>query len=171
MRGGTIDTMSDPQLTHLDEDGRAAMVDVSAKAETQRRAVAEAVVCMRPETVRAIQGGKLAKGDALAVARIAGIQGAKKTADLIPLCHPLRIQDVRVDLTPGADRVVIRTEVRAIDRTGVEMEAMTAASVAGLALYDMIKGVDRSAHVASIRLLEKVGGKSGHWQRDASENE
>ncbi len=159
--------MSEPKLTHLDDEGRASMVDVSAKPETARRAVAKAAVHMRPETVAAVDGGTLTKGDALAVARIAGIQGAKKTADLIPLCHPLRIQDVRVDLTPASDRVEIRTEVRAIDRTGVEMEALTAAAVAALALYDMVKGVDRSASIASIRLVEKVGGKSGHWQRDA----
>ena len=145
------------------------MVDVSAKAATLRRAVAEGFVRMRPETVALIQAGGVEKGDALAVARIAGIQGAKRTSDLVPLCHPLRLDRVGVTLEPeGADRFRIEAEVVAVDRTGVEMEALTAVAAAALTLYDMIKGVDRSAAISEIRLLTKEGGRSGVWQRPAS---
>ena len=144
------------------------MVDVSAKASTLRRAVAEGFVRMRPETVALIQTGGVEKGDALAVARIAGIQGAKRTSDLVPLCHPLRLDRVSVTLEPeGADRFRIGVEVVAVDRTGVEMEALTAVAAAALTLYDMIKGVDRSATISEIRLLTKEGGRSGVWRRPA----
>jgi cyclic pyranopterin phosphate synthase len=158
--------MAEDRLTHLDTEGRARMVDVSAKPETVRRAVAEGVVSMAPETVARISSGGIGKGDVLALARIAGVQGAKKTSELIPLCHPVWLTDVdvRISLEPTG-RAVIEVEARAVDRTGVEMEAMAGVCAAGLALYDMIKGVDRSAHLASIRLLEKEGGRSGHWMR------
>ncbi len=159
--------MGDPELTHLDEAGRAHMVDVSAKQPTARRAVAEGLVRMQPETVARIVEGDVAKGDALAVARIAGIQGAKRAADLIPLCHPIRLDKVRVELAPGEGGIQVTVEAIAFDRTGVEMEAMAAVSAAGLALYDMIKGVDRSASIADVRLLRKEGGHSGLWVRGA----
>lgn len=146
------------------------MVDVSEKASTQRRAVAEGAVRMDAKTVALVRDGELAKGDVLAVARIAGIQGAKRTSDLIPLCHPLRIDAVDVRVEPeGEDRVTIRAEVRAFDRTGVEMEALSAVSAAALAVIDMVKGVDRLAYVDSIRLLEKEGGRSGTWRRTEAE--
>lgn len=158
--------MNDPRLTHLDAAGRAHMVDVSGKQATLRRAVAEGVVRLQPETVAAIHDGTVAKGDALAVARLAGIQGAKRAADLIPLCHPVRLDKVRVALEPAGDRVRIEVEAIAFDRTGVEMEAMAAVSAAALALYDMVKGMDRSASIAGIRLLLKEGGRSGTWTRE-----
>ena len=161
--------MGDPELTHLDEAGRAHMVDVSAKQPTARRAVAAGLVRMQPATVARVADGQVAKGDALAVARIAGIQGAKRAADLIPLCHPIRLDKVRVELEPGEDGIRITVEAVAFDRTGVEMEAMAAVSAAALALYDMIKGVDRSASIADVRLLRKEGGRSGTWTRDGEE--
>lgn len=153
-------------LPHLDAQGAAHMVDVSEKPHTRRMAVAEARVSMLPETVALIERSELAKGDALAVARIAGIAGAKRAPDLLPLAHPLSLTHVAVELTLEADgvRVVARTQNEG--PTGVEMEAMTAASVAALNLYDMIKGKDRSAEIRSVRLLEKAGGRSGHWIRD-----
>ncbi len=158
--------MPESDLTHLDADGRAHMVDVSEKPATARRAVAAGRVCMQPATVEKIVAGHIEKGDALAVARIAGIQGAKRTADLVPLCHPIRLDHVGVTIEPeGADAMGIRAEARAVDRTGVEMEAMAAVSAAALALYDMIKSVDRSASIEAIRLLTKEGGKSGFWER------
>ena len=167
--------MSEPKLTHLDEAGHAHMVDVSAKQPTARRAVAEGVVRMQAETIDLIEAGGVAKGDALAVARIAGIQGAKRAADLIPLCHPIRLDKVRVAFeSQRGDKPCVRITVEAIafDRTGVEMEAMAAVGAAGLALYDMIKGVDRSASLAGIRLLRKEGGRSGTWTRESgSEDE
>ena len=138
--------MADEDFTHLDEHGRARMVDVSEKPESARRALAEGVVRMSTRTRSRILEGDLPKGDVLAVARLAGIGGAKRTADLIPLCHPLRIQQVTVEAEPrGEAEIRLTAEVRAIDRTGVEMEALTAVSVAALTLYDMIKGVDREA--------------------------
>lgn len=164
--------MTENSLTHQDADGRARMVDVSAKPETPRRAVAEAVVHMQAATRAMLLAGDLPKGDALAVARLAGINGAKETSRLIPLCHPLRLTRVNVDARPeGQDAVKLTVEAIAVDRTGVEMEALTGASVAALALYDMIKGVDRSAFVSGVRLLEKEGGKTGHWVRDAGEED
>lgn len=155
------------KLSHLDESGAARMVDVSAKAVTSRRAVARAEVRLGPESWRVLKAGDNAKGDALAVARLAGIQAAKKTPDLIPLCHPLAITMTRVDLKLIERRRVVRieAEVRCDSKTGVEMEAMTAVSVAALALYDMLKGIDRSIEIGPIRLQSKSGGKSGSWRR------
>lgn len=155
------------ELTHFDEHGAPRMVDVSAKGETSREARARATVRMKEETRRLIVENKVAKGDVLQVARIAGIQAVKRTAELIPLCHPLRITGVDVTLrsdTPG--QVEIETTVRAFDRTGVEMEALTAASVAALTVYDMCKAVDRWMTIERVELMEKSGGKSGHVQRD-----
>ena len=152
-------------LTHLDSQGRANMVDVSDKAQTVREAVAEALVRMRPETLQMIAQGDHPKGDVFAVARIAGIQAAKKTSDLIPLCHPLMLTSVKVELTPeGADAVRITARCKLTGQTGVEMEALTAASVAALTIYDMCKAVDRGMVIESVRLLEKVGGKSGAFK-------
>ena len=152
-------------LTHLDSLGRANMVDVTDKAVTSREAVAEAVVRMRPQTLHMIVSGGHPKGDVFAVARIAGIQAAKKTSDLIPLCHPLMLTSVKVELSAhGDDSVRIQARCKLCGQTGVEMEALTAASVAALTIYDMCKAVDRGMTIESIRLLEKMGGKSGHYQ-------
>ncbi|SDH95572.1 cyclic pyranopterin phosphate synthase [Pseudomonas flavescens] len=154
-------------LTHLDSQGRANMVDVSDKAATVREAVAEARVRMRAETLQMIVDGEHPKGDVFAVARIAGIQAAKKTSDLIPLCHPLMLTSVKVELqADGVDAVLIRARCKLSGQTGVEMEALTAASVAALTLYDMCKAVDRGMLIEQVRLLEKVGGKSGHFLAD-----
>ena len=151
-------------LTHLDAAGAARMVDVSDKSETMRTAIAEAIIRMRPETLALIQSGGMPKGDVLATARIAGIMAAKRTPDLIPLCHPLPITGVTLDLAPsGADSLVIRATVKTTGKTGVEMEALTAASVAALTVYDMCKAVEKGMRIESIRLLEKHGGKSGDW--------
>lgn len=151
-------------LTHLDSQGRANMVDVSDKALTVREAVAEALVRMRTETLQMITQGEHPKGDVFAVARIAGIQAAKKTSDLIPLCHPLMLTSVKVELKPeGTDAVRITARCKLTGQTGVEMEALTAASVAALTIYDMCKAVDRGMVIEAVRLLEKVGGKSGHF--------
>lgn len=154
-------------LTHLDSQGRANMVDVSDKAQTVREAVAEARVRMRPETLQMIAQGEHPKGDVFAVARIAGIQAAKKTSDLIPLCHPLMLTSVKLELMPeGADAVRITARCKLTGQTGVEMEALTAASVAALTIYDMCKAVDRGMVIESVRLLEKVGGKSGAFKAE-----
>ena len=155
-------------LTHLDSQGHAHMVDVSEKDITTRVAHAEAFVEMMPETLALITQGKHKKGDVLAVARIAGIQAAKKCSDLIPLCHPLMLTKVGVDLIPEVEfnRVRIRTVCKLNGRTGVEMEALCAASVAALTLYDMCKAVDRGMTINGLRVMEKQGGKSGHWQAD-----
>ena len=150
-------------LTHIDEHGAARMVDVGAKAVTRRRAVAEAIVRMKPETLAMIVEGRMPKGDVFAVARIAGIQAAKRTPDLIPLCHPLPITSASVELEPLDAAVRITATVVTDAKTGIEMEALTAAAVAGLALYDMCKAVDRGMELASVRLLEKSGGASGTW--------
>ena len=151
-------------LSHLDAAGAARMVDVSDKSETARTATAEAIVRMQPETLALIQERGIAKGDVLATARIAGIMAAKRTPDLIPLCHPLPITGVTVDLTPeGNDALVIRATVKTTGKTGVEMEALTAASVAALTVYDMCKAVEKGMRIESVRLLEKHGGKSGDW--------
>jgi len=152
------------RLTHLDERGAARMVDVAAKSPTVREALAECVVRMAPATIEALRKGT-AKGDALAVARVAGIMAAKRTPDLIPLCHPLPITSVEVDFQLGARGVTIRARVRVTGPTGVEMEALTAAAVAGLTLIDMTKGVERGVYLESVRLLEKSGGRSGTWKR------
>ena len=156
-------------LTHLDSQGRANMVDVTEKAVTSREAVAQAVVRMRPETLDMIISGGHPKGDVFAVARIAGIQAAKKTSDLIPLCHPLMLTSVKVELSAqGSDAVLIVARCKLSGQTGVEMEALTAASVAALTIYDMCKAVDRGMTIEGVRVLEKLGGKSGHFQADAS---
>ena len=145
------------------------MVDVGGKQETPRRAVAEGRILMRPETLALIQTGGHKKGDVLGIARIAGIMGAKKTADLIPLCHPLALTKVELDLeTSGTDTVYCRASVETRGRTGVEMEALTAVQIALLTVYDMCKAVDRGMSLEGIRLLEKAGGKSGHWRRSGS---
>jgi cyclic pyranopterin phosphate synthase len=141
------------------------MVDVSAKAVTSRRAVAEGFVRLAPATLRLVRRDALAKGDVLATARLAGIQATKRTADLIPLCHPLAIDGVRVDVRPATGGLRVTAEVSARDRTGVEMEALTAVAVACLAAYDMVKAVDRGAQIERIRLLRKEGGASGRWSR------
>ncbi|NHN76102.1 cyclic pyranopterin monophosphate synthase MoaC [Azotobacter chroococcum] len=155
-------------LTHLDSQGHAHMVDVTDKANTAREAEAEAWVRMLPETLRLIQQGGHPKGDVFAVARIAGIMAAKKTHELIPLCHPLLLTGIKVELSAeGEDRVRITARCKLAGQTGVEMEALTAASVAALTLYDMCKAVDRGMLIEQIRLLEKQGGKSGHYRADA----
>jgi cyclic pyranopterin phosphate synthase len=153
------------RLTHLDEAGRARMVDVSAKDVTVRTATATGRVLLSPQAVAALRDGTVPKGDALAVARIAGIAGAKRTPDLIPLCHPLAIHGVVVDLAVEDDGVSISASVRTADRTGVEMEALTSVSVAALTLIDMIKAVDKGAVITDVRLEAKDGGKSGSWRR------
>src|SRR5579875_744890 len=152
-------------LTHLDEAGQARMVDVSAKDVTVRTARASGRVLLSAEAVAALRSGQVPKGDALAVARIAGIQGAKKTPDLIPLCHPIGLHGVTVDLTVCDDGVDITATARTADRTGVEMEALTSVSVAALALIDMVKAIDPGAVVTDVRVDEKTGGKSGAWHR------
>ncbi len=151
-------------LTHLDASGAAHVVDVGAKAETARGAVAVASVVMSGAAFAAVRDATLKKGDAIAVARIAGISAAKRTADLIPLCHPLRISSIAVDiqLDETTSSARIRAKVEAMDRTGVEMEALTAASVAALTMYDMIKAVDRAARIEGLRVVEKWGGRTGH---------
>jgi cyclic pyranopterin phosphate synthase len=154
-----------PPLTHLNEKGEAHIVDVGGKAVTARRAVARATLEARPETVAAIAGGTLKKGDALAVARIAGIMAAKKTSELIPLCHPIALNKVELEITAAGSEVTILATAETNDRTGVEMEAMTAASVAALTLYDMAKGIDRAMRVTTVELVEKSGGKSGEFRR------
>lgn len=154
-------------LTHLDSQGHANMVDVTEKAVTSREAVAQARVRMLPATLQMIVDGDHPKGDVFAVARIAGIQAAKKTSDLIPLCHPLMLTSVKVQLSAdGDDAVLIVARCKLAGQTGVEMEALTAASVAALTIYDMCKAVDKGMTIESVRLLEKIGGKSGHYQAD-----
>ncbi len=157
-----------PRLTHFDEAGRAAMVDVSAKPATTRTAEARARVLMQPGTLALIEAGTAAKGDVLGVARLAGIMAAKRTADLIPLCHPLAIAKVTVDLeTNRADSAVdIVATVKLTGQTGVEMEALTAASVAALTVYDMVKAVDRGMRITDLRVTHKAGGKSGDFSQD-----
>jgi cyclic pyranopterin monophosphate synthase len=152
------------RLTHLDERGAARMVDVAEKATTVREALAECLVRMAPATLRAVKEGT-AKGDAIQVARVAGIMAAKRTSDLIPLCHPLPLTSVTLDFefVPGAVRVLARARV--VGQTGVEMEALTAAAIAGLTLIDMTKGIERGVSIESVRLLEKSGGRSGTWKR------
>ena len=153
------------ELSHLDAAGAARMVDVSGKEASARTAVAAGVVRTTAEVLELLRRDGLPKGDALATARIAGIMAAKRTPDLIPLCHPLALSSVAVDLALGAADVVITATVRTTDRTGVEMEALTAVAVAGLALHDMIKAVDPAAELDSVRLVRKEGGKSGTWTR------
>lgn len=157
-----------PRLAHLDASGEAHMVDVGEKPVTLRRAVARARVCMLPATARLLEEGSLPKGDALATARLAGIMAAKRTSDLVPLCHPIGLTRVTVDLRVEADegRVVVVAATETRDRTGVEMEAMVAASAAALTLYDMLKGVERGIRIEDVVLLEKLGGRSGHYRRE-----
>ena len=159
------------RLTHLDEQGQARMVDVGAKPETAREAVARGRVHMRPGTLRLVAEGQAKKGDVLGAARIAGIMAAKRTGDLIPLCHPIGLDSVSVDLRLDAGRSTVEIEAvaRTIGRTGVEMEALTAVSVAALTIYDMVKAVDREMVIGDVRLVKKSGGKSGLWQRPGEE--
>jgi cyclic pyranopterin phosphate synthase len=152
------------EFTHLNDRGEARMVDVTAKDVTVRSATARCTVTVSSEVAELLRSGSMPKGDALGVARIAAIQAAKRTPDLIPLCHPIAIHGVDVDIEV-TDRVVITATVRTADRTGVEMEALTSAAVGGLAIIDMVKGKDRSAAIADVVLLEKTGGRSGHWTR------
>jgi len=156
------------RLTHLDDAGRAHIVDVSEKAVTAREAAARSCVRMQPATLNAIVGGDVPKGDVLAVARIAGIQAAKKCSELIPLCHPLPLSSVKVDLVPDEHLPGVRIEAscKVTGQTGVEMEALTAASVAALTLYDMCKAMDRGMSIESTQLTHKSGGVSGEWQRE-----
>jgi cyclic pyranopterin phosphate synthase len=160
--------MSKPSLTHIDAKGEAHMVDVSAKDATERVAVAEGFVVMSAETLKLIVDGNAKKGDVLGTARIAGIMAAKRTSDLIPLCHPLALSKVTLDIVPDDKLPGCRVEasVKVTGPTGVEMEALTAVSVACLTIYDMIKAVERGVHIEGIRLLEKRGGKSGHYKHE-----
>ncbi|WP_317160681.1 cyclic pyranopterin monophosphate synthase MoaC [[Mycobacterium] appelbergii] len=155
-------------LSHVDESGAAHMVDVTAKAVTKRTAVAAGTLLTTADVVKLITSGGLPKGDALATARVAGILAAKRTSDLIPLCHQLALTGVDVDFTVGDAAVEITTTVRSTDRTGVEMEALTAVSVAALTLYDMIKAVDPAARIDDIRVVRKEGGKTGLWERSST---
>jgi cyclic pyranopterin phosphate synthase len=158
--------MCSDKLTHTDERGQARMVDVAAKPETHRRAVATALIRMKPSTLAMIVEGRAPKGDVFAVARIAGIMAAKRTSEVIPLCHPLSLTHATVDLEPVAEGVRITAAVETDGKTGVEMEALTAACVAALTLYDMCKAVDRGMTVEGLGLLSKEGGKSGTWTRE-----
>jgi cyclic pyranopterin phosphate synthase len=153
------------KLTHFDESGRAHMVDVGAKEITHRRAVASGFIQMQPETVALIREGRAAKGDVLAVAQVAGIMAAKKTSELIPMCHPLMLTKVKISFAIEADGIGIEAIVETRGQTGVEMEALTAVSGAALTIYDMVKAVDRGMTIESIALQEKEGGASGHWRR------
>jgi cyclic pyranopterin phosphate synthase len=157
--------MSEPSFSHLDDQGNAHMVDVGDKASTRRRAVARGVIVMRPETSAAIVNNGLPKGDVLAVARIAGIQAAKRTSDLIPLCHPLMLTKIVVDLSVRDGAVEIEAIVETTGQTGVEMEALTACSVVALTLYDMCKAIDKTMEIGQIALWEKSGGRSGDFSR------
>jgi cyclic pyranopterin phosphate synthase len=158
------------ELTHLDAQGTARMVDVGDKPATDRRAVARAVVRMSPETAAKVAAGDAPKGDVLGTARIAGVLAAKRTGELIPLCHPLGLDHVDVDaeVDAAAGTVTLTAEARVTARTGVEMEAMTAASVAALTVYDMVKGIERGVEIGSVALLEKSGGRSGTWRRESA---
>jgi cyclic pyranopterin phosphate synthase len=151
------------RLTHVDSSGRVQMVDVSGKAVTAREAVARGRITMSPHALRQIRAGKITKGDPLQTARLAGVMAAKKTADLIPLCHPLALSYVDVTLSPVRDGYAIEARVRTTDRTGVEMEALTAVSIAALTIYDMVKAIDRAMVIDRIALVEKRGGRSGEY--------
>jgi cyclic pyranopterin phosphate synthase len=152
-------------LTHFDAAGQARMVEVGQKPETAREAVATGAVELAPATAALVAAGKMGKGDVLGVARLAALQGLKRTAELIPLCHPVRVTGSDVELRLEGSRVLIRATVRAFDRTGVEMEALTAVTVAALTVYDMCKAVDRGMRIVDVQLEEKRGGKSGEWKR------
>lgn len=162
--------MSDT-LTHIDEHGRARMVDVGAKLDTERVAIARCEVAMKPETLALIQSGGVAKGDVIGVARVAGIMAAKKTGELIPLCHPLPVTSASVDFAfdEAGSRVLIEARVATVGKTGVEMEALTACSVAALTIYDMAKAVDKGMVIGQVRLVKKTGGKSGTYLRPGEE--
>jgi cyclic pyranopterin monophosphate synthase len=155
-------------LTHLDSQGRARMVDVGAKPSTDRRALAQAIVRVTPDTAARVSAGDAPKGDVIGVARIAGIQAAKRTSELIPLCHPLPLSFVGVEaeIDPSAGTITLTAEARTTGQTGVEMEALTAVSVAALTVYDMVKGIERGASIERVQLVEKSGGRSGTWRRD-----
>jgi cyclic pyranopterin monophosphate synthase len=155
------------KLTHIDDQGAAQMVDISNKVSTFREAVAEGRITMSPEALSAIRVGAVKKGDVLSVARIAGIMAAKKTSDFIPLCHPLALSKVSLDFVFEKDGICVRATARLTGQTGVEMEALTATSIALLTVYDMAKAIDKSMIISGIRLLEKSGGKSGDWRADA----
>jgi cyclic pyranopterin phosphate synthase len=157
--------MTQPGLTHVDESGHARMVDVSGKDVTARQARATGRVLLSAAAIAALRAGEVPKGDALAVARIAGIQGAKRTPDLVPLCHPIAVHAVTVDLEVADGAVLIEATVRTADRTGVEMEALTSVTVAALALIDMVKAIDPAAVISDVRVEEKTGGKTGTWRR------
>jgi cyclic pyranopterin phosphate synthase len=161
-------TETGPELTHFDDSGQAHMVDVGDKAVSARRAVAAGLIRMQPRTLELVAGGGHSKGDVLGIARVAAIMGAKKTADLVPLCHPLALTRVTVDFRIDGDGSCIHCTAAAEtrERTGVEMEALTAVQVALLTIYDMCKAVDRGMVIDAVRLLEKEGGRSGHWKRD-----
>lgn len=156
------------EWTHFDPSGRARMVDVGEKPETRREATARAIVRMRPETLAMIREGRLAKGDVLAVAQVAGIMGAKKTPDLIPMCHPLNLEGVSVAFDFQESSIVISVTARLTGKTGVEMEALTGATVAALTVYDMCKAVDKGMAIAEVCLISKTGGKSGDYRRPAT---
>ncbi len=161
--------MSDLSFTHLDPLGRARMVDVTPKEQTHQRAVARCKVTMRPETTAAIANREVKKGDVLSVARVAGIQAAKRTADMIPLCHPLLVGSVSVNFEIGDDFVAVEAHVDTVDRTGVEMEALHACAVAALTIYDMCKSADRAMVIGELALWEKTGGRSGAYRRELDE--
>ena len=158
--------MTDRSLSHLDPFSGTRMVDVSPKEATLRRALARCRVEMKPETTAQVANNAITKGDVLAAARVAGIQAAKRTADLVPMCHPLLVGSVQIDFTIGDDYVEVEAKVEAIDRTGVEMEAMTACAIAALTVYDMCKTADRTMSIGHLMLWEKTGGSSGQWKRD-----
>lgn len=157
--------MEAKELSHFNEEGRSRMVDVGDKEDTARIAIAEGEVVMRPETLRLINEGKISKGDVLAVAQVAGIMAAKQTSQIIPMCHPLMLTsvDLNFKINEAAHKIIIKAKVKTVGRTGVEMEALTAVAIAGLTIYDMCKAVDRGMTIKAIRLIEKAGGKSGHY--------
>ena len=162
--------MSDRGLTHLDPLGRARMVDVTPKEPTHRRAMARCRVNMKPETTAMVASNAVTKGDVLAVARVAGIQAAKQTPNMIPLCHQLTVGSIYVNVNIGDDHIEIEAQVETVDRTGVEMEALTACAVAALTIYDMCKSTDRSMSIGDLALWEKTGGRSGIWRRPVAED-
>lgn len=157
--------MEEKELSHFNEEGRSRMIDVGDKEDTARIAIAEGEVVMRPETLRLINEGKISKGDVLAVAQVAGIMAAKQTSQIIPMCHPLMLTsvDLNFKINEEAHKIIIKSKVKTVGRTGVEMEALTAVAIAGLTIYDMCKAVDRGMTIKAIRLIEKAGGKSGHY--------
>ena len=160
--------MTDRTLSHLDPFGGTRMVDVSPKEATLRRALARCRVAMKPETTAQVVNNAITKGDVLAAARVAGNQAAKRTADLVPMCHPLLVGSVQIDFNIGDDYVEVEAKVEAVDRTGVEMEAMTACAIAALTVYDMCKSADRTMSIGQLMLWEKTGGSSGMWKREPS---